>query len=332
MKLLVPLLLCSIACLGQRSTGFPPPNAVKLTDGLYIDKIEITNYHWIEFLRAVKRDSGDSFYQKMIPDTSVWKDGNPFARLQRLYIDTKDKSVQPKEIEYAYSRLGLGNYREFELCPVVGITYEQAVAYCLWRTRTTRAASLGRSVTYRLPTEAEWIYAASAGLDTSVYSFGYKKYEVKTTVLDNSEYYWNQIKDTTKLTHHQFSELFRDYKRYGKEPFFNCTKKFLKFFSYGARQLAPAYDRSNRPPKVNKSLSVFRENKLDRSSRYFTQAEANAYGISHMIGNAAEMTLQKGIARGGSFAHALDKCKVSTRYYYFTTTNWLGFRCVAEID
>lgn len=43
----------------------------------------------------------------------------------------------------------------------------------------------------------------------------------------------------------------------------------------------------------------------------------------------AEMVSEKGVAKGGSFTHPLDSCKISIDQYYFQPEVWLGFRCVA---
>lgn len=59
--------------------------------------------------------------------------------------------------------------------PVVGVTWEQATAFCEWRTMFLRRSVSREGVQvekYRLPTEAEWELAARSGSSDNIYPWG----------------------------------------------------------------------------------------------------------------------------------------------------------------
>ncbi|MDF0707379.1 gliding motility lipoprotein GldK [Flagellimonas okinawensis] len=158
------------------TSEYPDEYYAEVMDSIYLPEEESYNglrsidvtklkykYSWMDIEAAARARTGNR---------------KEFIKQEELEI-YPDTTVWIRDFEYSYNEPMHNDYfwhDAYSDYPVVGVNWMQAKAFCNWRTKFKNDDQKSRGKQFvnqfRLPTEAEWEYAARGGIEGGSYPWG----------------------------------------------------------------------------------------------------------------------------------------------------------------
>ncbi|HEY0299569.1 MAG TPA: formylglycine-generating enzyme family protein [Arachidicoccus sp.] len=282
--------------MGSKSFPDAKPVHKVMVSSFYMDEHEVTNAQFAAFVRAThyvtiaERPLNPKDYpgvpqDKLVPGSGVFTPPNHAVDLN----DPMQWWTYVPDANWRHPKGQNSNIEGKENYPVVQLCYEDCIAYAKWAGK-------------RLPTEAEWEFAAKGGHDYPVYYWGTEK-------TPNGKYMANNFQ--------------------GYFPYSNTMKD-------GYLETAPIEQFPANPYGIYDLEGNVWEwcNDYYRSDYYANSPENNPKGPADSY-DPEEPNTVKRVQRGGSFLCSDDYClryKVGSRGKgeESSASNNIGFRCVRD--
>jgi gliding motility-associated lipoprotein GldK len=139
-------------------------------------------YYWIDYVAASAKD----WTEEANTENAAFANRPQGMRDRSVYVRKELINVYPDTLcwiyDYTYSfndplTQSYFYHPAYNFYPVVGVSWKQARAFCIWRTQLmNNSVDAGKGdatiVDFRLPTETEWEWAARGGYNSNPYPWG----------------------------------------------------------------------------------------------------------------------------------------------------------------
>jgi gliding motility-associated lipoprotein GldK len=183
----------------QEKIDWKDPDMISAMDELFIPENErlafnkeidsrklIYDYYWVDYKQAARRSNSYNYETLKYEGTISNSEGEIIPVESRgSFVMHQSVPIYPdtlcwiRDFAYTYNEplsLKYFSHVAFDDYPVVGVTWQQANAFCNWRTNLKVVSNKRTNETpahdFRLPTESEWEIAARGGLENSLYPWG----------------------------------------------------------------------------------------------------------------------------------------------------------------
>jgi formylglycine-generating enzyme required for sulfatase activity len=269
-------------------------------------------YYWIDYQQAAKRSNSYNYKTQSYEGSVVNQQGERSAIQNRSsFIMHESTPVYPdtlvwiRDYTFSYNEPLTRNYfwhPSFDDYPVVGVTWAQAKAFCHWRTKRLNdfqeAIKVPEVFDYRLPTEAEWEYAARGGKFGNLYPWGsyYTRNQQGCFLANFKPLRGNYIADSRTMV------------------------TAMRTGSFSPNNFG-LYDMAG-------NVAEWTVNAFDESS-YEVSGDFNPmYQYNALLED--DPVLKRKVIRGGSWKDVAYYIQVSTRSFEYqdSAKSYVGFRCV----
>ncbi len=272
----------------------------------------IYDYYWIDYAQAAKKGNSYNFETQSYQGNVLNNEGETIPVVSRSsFIMRESTPVYPdtlcwvRDYTFSYNEPMTSKYFwhvAFDEYPVVGVTWDQAKAFCNWRTKTFNEyqQKLGEIEVhdYRLPTEAEWEYAARGGHERTLYPWGsyYLRNQMGCFIANFKPRRGNYVADSNNST----------------------STIAVASFEPNDKRL---YDMAGNVAEWTNT--AFYESAYDIISDFNPSIEYNASPDDPPV-------LKRKVIRGGSWKDVAYYLRNGTRSYEYqdSAKSYIGFRCV----